>query len=279
MRNAGRVLTRGQLIDRVWGADYVGDTKTLDVHVKRLRAKIEPDPSAPRHLVTVRGSATSSTGPDASSGVVRHRATRCRSTSARTPCICWWSTPSAVATPRPALHEARCASPSTSRRAARRRGRGRAGRCRRRPPARRPSSWGARTCSPSPPRRCATPRTRWRCWTAYATRPGSTCRCCPAATRPALTFLAVRRWLGWSAGHLLVLDIGGGSLEMAAGRDEAPAARAVAAPGCRPAARGDWFTADPPDRRGPRTSRVHRRALAAGREHAARRPGRPTAPS
>jgi len=55
LRNAGRVLTRGQLIDRVWGADYVGDTKTLDVHVKRLRAKIEPDPSAPRHLLTVRG--------------------------------------------------------------------------------------------------------------------------------------------------------------------------------------------------------------------------------
>ncbi len=55
IRNAGRVLTRGQLIDRVWGADYVGDTKTLDVHVKRLRAKIEPDPSAPRYLVTVRG--------------------------------------------------------------------------------------------------------------------------------------------------------------------------------------------------------------------------------
>ncbi len=55
LRNVGRVLTRGQLIDRVWGADYVGDTKTLDVHVKRLRAKIEPDPSAPQHLVTVRG--------------------------------------------------------------------------------------------------------------------------------------------------------------------------------------------------------------------------------
>jgi two-component system response regulator RegX3 len=55
MRNAGRVLTRGQLIDRVWGADYVGDTNTLDVHVKRLRAKIEPDPGSPKHLVTVRG--------------------------------------------------------------------------------------------------------------------------------------------------------------------------------------------------------------------------------
>ncbi|UPK74587.1 response regulator transcription factor [Nocardioidaceae bacterium SCSIO 66511] len=55
LRNTGRVLTRGQLIDRVWGADYVGDTKTLDVHVKRLRAKIEPDPSNPRMLVTVRG--------------------------------------------------------------------------------------------------------------------------------------------------------------------------------------------------------------------------------
>jgi two-component system response regulator RegX3 len=55
LRNCGRVLTRGQLIDRVWGADYVGDTKTLDVHVKRLRAKLEPDPGNPRHLVTVRG--------------------------------------------------------------------------------------------------------------------------------------------------------------------------------------------------------------------------------
>jgi len=55
LRNSGRVLTRGQLIDRVWGSDYVGDTKTLDVHVKRLRSKIEPDPSSPRYLVTVRG--------------------------------------------------------------------------------------------------------------------------------------------------------------------------------------------------------------------------------
>lgn len=55
LRNAGRVLTRGQLIDRVWGADYFGDTKTLDVHVKRIRSKIEPDPSSPRMLVTVRG--------------------------------------------------------------------------------------------------------------------------------------------------------------------------------------------------------------------------------
>src|SRR4029077_15009808 len=55
LRNTGRVLTRMQLIDRVWGSDYVGDTKTLDVHVKRLRAKIEPDPANPRHIVTVRG--------------------------------------------------------------------------------------------------------------------------------------------------------------------------------------------------------------------------------
>ena len=55
LRNAGRVLTRGQLIDRVWGADYVGDTKTLDVHVKRLRAKVEVEPGNPRHLMTVRG--------------------------------------------------------------------------------------------------------------------------------------------------------------------------------------------------------------------------------
>jgi two-component system response regulator RegX3 len=55
MRNSGRVLTRMQLIDRVWGSDYVGDTKTLDVHVKRLRAKIEPDPANPTYLLTVRG--------------------------------------------------------------------------------------------------------------------------------------------------------------------------------------------------------------------------------
>ncbi|WP_404385088.1 response regulator transcription factor [Knoellia locipacati] len=55
LRNTGRVLTRMQLIDRVWGSDYVGDTKTLDVHVKRLRAKVEPDPASPKHIVTVRG--------------------------------------------------------------------------------------------------------------------------------------------------------------------------------------------------------------------------------
>ncbi len=55
LRNAGRVMTRGQLIDRIWGADYVGDTKTLDVHVKRLRTKLEADPANPRYLVTVRG--------------------------------------------------------------------------------------------------------------------------------------------------------------------------------------------------------------------------------
>ena len=55
LRNSGRVLTRMQLIDRVWGSDYVGDTKTLDVHVKRLRAKVEPDPAHPRHIITVRG--------------------------------------------------------------------------------------------------------------------------------------------------------------------------------------------------------------------------------
>ena len=55
LRNAGRVLTRGQLIDRVWGSDYFGDTKTLDVHVKRIRAKIEQEPAEPRLLLTVRG--------------------------------------------------------------------------------------------------------------------------------------------------------------------------------------------------------------------------------
>ena len=55
MRNSGRVLTRMQLIDRVWGSDYVGDTKTLDVHVKRLRAKIETDPANPIYIQTVRG--------------------------------------------------------------------------------------------------------------------------------------------------------------------------------------------------------------------------------
>jgi len=55
LRNPCRVLTRGQLIDRIWGSDYVGDTKTLDVHIKRLRSKIERDPSNPERLVTVRG--------------------------------------------------------------------------------------------------------------------------------------------------------------------------------------------------------------------------------
>jgi two-component system response regulator RegX3 len=55
LENVNRVLTRGQIIDRVWGANYFGDTKTLDVHVKRIRSKIEDDPSRPIHLVTVRG--------------------------------------------------------------------------------------------------------------------------------------------------------------------------------------------------------------------------------
>ncbi len=55
MRNSGRVLTRGQLMDRVWGSDYVGDGKTLDVHIKRIRSKIEPDPANPVYLTTVRG--------------------------------------------------------------------------------------------------------------------------------------------------------------------------------------------------------------------------------
>jgi two-component system, OmpR family, response regulator RegX3 len=55
LTNAGRVLTRETLIDRVWGADYVGDTKTLDVHVKRLRKKVEPDPAHPGRIVTIRG--------------------------------------------------------------------------------------------------------------------------------------------------------------------------------------------------------------------------------
>ena len=55
MQNKGRVMTRHQLIDRIWGSDYVGDTKTLDVHVKRVRAKIEEDPGHPKYLTTVRG--------------------------------------------------------------------------------------------------------------------------------------------------------------------------------------------------------------------------------
>ena len=55
LANAGRVLPRDTLIDRVWGSDYVGDTKTLDVHVKRLRSKIEPDPANPTRIVTIRG--------------------------------------------------------------------------------------------------------------------------------------------------------------------------------------------------------------------------------
>jgi two-component system response regulator RegX3 len=55
LANAGRVLTRDVLIDRVWGPNYYGDTKTLDVHVKRLRAKVEDDPGKPERIVTVRG--------------------------------------------------------------------------------------------------------------------------------------------------------------------------------------------------------------------------------
>jgi two-component system response regulator RegX3 len=55
LENRNRVLTRGQIIDRVWGSNYFGDTKTLDVHIKRLRSKIEEDPSRPAHLLTVRG--------------------------------------------------------------------------------------------------------------------------------------------------------------------------------------------------------------------------------
>ena len=55
LANAGRVLTRDTLIDRVWGSDYVGDTKTLDVHIKRIRARIEEDPAKPRRIVTIRG--------------------------------------------------------------------------------------------------------------------------------------------------------------------------------------------------------------------------------
>ncbi len=55
LENVNRVLTRGQIIDSVWGHDYFGDTKTLDVHVKRLRSKIEADPARPQHLITVRG--------------------------------------------------------------------------------------------------------------------------------------------------------------------------------------------------------------------------------
>ncbi len=55
LANAGRVLPRDVLIDRVWGSDYVGDTKTLDVHIKRLRGKVEPDPAAPTRIVTIRG--------------------------------------------------------------------------------------------------------------------------------------------------------------------------------------------------------------------------------
>jgi two-component system response regulator RegX3 len=55
LANAGRVLTRDTLIDRIWGTDYVGDTKTLDVHIKRLRARIEEDPSTPARITTIRG--------------------------------------------------------------------------------------------------------------------------------------------------------------------------------------------------------------------------------
>ena len=76
LRNAGRVMTRGQLIDRIWGADYVGDTKTLDVHVKRLRTKIESDPGQPKVLLTVRGLGTSSRVDRVRSSLAAHGALR-----------------------------------------------------------------------------------------------------------------------------------------------------------------------------------------------------------
>jgi two-component system response regulator RegX3 len=55
MENSGRVLTRDTLIDQIWGPDYFGDTRTLDVHIKRLRSKFEPEPHNPQHLITIRG--------------------------------------------------------------------------------------------------------------------------------------------------------------------------------------------------------------------------------
>ena len=85
LRNPGRVLTRGQLIDRVWGSDYVGDTKTLDVHVKRLRAKLEPDPGdaeVPRHRARAGLQARPVGGRDPRSTGDRRRQGRCNRTKA-----------------------------------------------------------------------------------------------------------------------------------------------------------------------------------------------------
>ncbi len=86
LRNTGRVMTRGQLIDRIWGADYVGDTKTLDVHVKRLRTKIEPDPANPKYLVTVRGLGYKFEGVVDGAGLIRIRC--CARSQRTTPRAC-----------------------------------------------------------------------------------------------------------------------------------------------------------------------------------------------
>ncbi len=83
LQNAGRVLTRDTLIDRVWGAAYVGDTKTLDVHIKRLRAKIEPDPGSPESIVTIRGLGYKFAGPSRSRSPATHEFSLRRSATGR----------------------------------------------------------------------------------------------------------------------------------------------------------------------------------------------------
>ena len=112
-----------------------------------------------------------------------------------------------------------------------------------------PRTRASRTSCRSPPPRCARRPTPSTCSPGSPRRPASTCRCCPGEDEARLTFLAARRWFGWSAGRLLVLDIGGGSLEIAYGMDEEPDA-AVSLPLGAGRLTSGWLPGDPPDARG-----------------------------
>ena len=133
-----------------------------------------------------------------------------------------------------------------------------------------------RNCSPSPPRRSATPPTATRCWPRSGQRPASTIRVLPGPEEARLTFLAARRWFGWSSGRVLMLDIGGGSLEIAAGLDEEPDV-AVSLPLGAGRLTRDWLTGDPPAPEEVRQLRKHVRAeIAPAGRGCGHGPGRPT---
>ena len=134
-------------------------------------------------------------------------------------------------------------------------------------PSEKRRNWTATTCSPSPPRRCATRRTRPRCSSGCATEAGVDLQVLSGEDEARLTFLAVRRWFGWSAGRLLCLDIGGGSLELAGRHRRGAGRRAVAcrsAPAGSPGSGLDRPTRRP-RRRSPRCGRTPTTQLAGRR--------------